>query len=206
MTDSRTLLLESIRIEEKDKKIKRLRTLTEAQWEALLEEAGRHGLVPLLFHTLKPYYPDPRIPAPIQEKMRRIYYSSAARNMKLYQQLEGIVRKFAREEIPVILLKGAHLAMFVYDNLALRPMIDVDLLVKREDLEKVNLILIDDGYRTVDEDFRPQSKIISLESYSKSNWLIVEIHFHLFIYPYFERIDITELWKRAERKTIYKED
>ena len=64
--------------------------------------------------------------------MRSIYYNSAARNMRLYKQLENFLDKFATEKIPVIMLKGAHLAWTVYPNMALRPMADVDLLVRNE--------------------------------------------------------------------------
>jgi hypothetical protein len=83
MEEGRALLLAVIRQEEEAEKIARLRGLSAEEWEALLAEAGSHGLTPLLFHNLKAYYPDPQIPLQIQERMKSIYYNSAARNMRL---------------------------------------------------------------------------------------------------------------------------
>jgi hypothetical protein len=205
MADGRALLLAAIRLEAEAEKIARLRGFSEEEWEALLEEAGRHGLVPLLFHSLKTYYPDPQIPPQIQERLRSIYYSSAARNMKLYQQLEGVVRKFARENIQVILLKGAHLAMFVYDNMALRPMVDIDLLLKPLDLEKVHKILIMDGYSTATEKISLDPEIKHLPPYWKRGGIsgfLLEVHVNITSPPIMEQSDMNALWARVEKASI----
>lgn len=198
MADGRTLLLAAIRQEEEAEKINRLRGFSEEEWEALLKAAERHGLVPLLFYYIKPYYPDPCIPNTVQEKMRRIYYSSAARNIKLYQQLEGIVKQFAQAGISVILLKGAHLAMFVYDNMALRPMADVDLLVREEDFQNLHNLLLAEGYRPAGEVSWPQG----LPSYTKKDHLLIEIHAFLKSLPDKEDVNVNLLFARAEKVTL----
>jgi hypothetical protein len=66
--------------------------------------------------------------------------------MVLYRQLKEILIEFNKNNIPVILLKGAHLAQFVYGNIALRLMSDIDLLVKKEDLGCACAIIIKYGY------------------------------------------------------------
>jgi hypothetical protein len=59
--------------------------------------------------------------------------------MLLYQELQTVLKtfKFRAASIAVIALKGAFLAELVYENIGLRAIGDVDLLVKKEDLEKV---------------------------------------------------------------------
>ncbi|MCP4365035.1 MAG: nucleotidyltransferase family protein [Planctomycetes bacterium] len=53
--------------------------------------------------------------------------------------------------MPVILLKGAHLAQVVYSNIALRPMGDIDILVKKNDLPKAKELLLELGYTPIKE-------------------------------------------------------
>ena len=83
----------------------------------------------------------------IQDELSRDYYSNAARNIIIYEKLKDVLRAFKEKGIEVILLKGAALAETVYPSIALRPMVDVDLLVQEEDLAKVDEKLRQLGYK-----------------------------------------------------------
>ena len=172
---------------------KQLSELNEEEWNVLLGTARRQKLGPILFHCLKPYYSSTYIPICYQDQIRNEYFNSATRNMRLYSQLEDILKKFANEDIPVILLKGAHLAKYIYENIAFRPMVDIDLMIKQDDLEKAHRLLIEDGYRTsekLEEELPP---------YEKKGKIPVEIHSHLKILPNEGNVDIASLWARAEK-------
>jgi hypothetical protein len=197
MEEGRALLLAVIRQEEEAEKIARLRGLSAEEWEALLVTARRFAVEPVLFHQLKPHYPDPQIPIHLQDRLRSVFYNSAARNMRLFRQLEQILNIFAGEGVSVILLKGAHLASCIYDNLALRPMIDIDLLVKKGDLQRAHQLLIDDGYSTAGDSLVFSHKHLS--TYSKQNAIYLEIHFNVAKPPVSDRFNIDELWDRAQR-------
>ena len=71
---------------------------------------------------------------------------TGARNTLLYQDLGLVLQAFQHDKIPVIVLKGAHLAALVYRHIALRPMSDIDLLVHRSDLERAVAKLHDLGF------------------------------------------------------------
>jgi len=200
MTDGKNLLLACLWQESEKLKISRLRGLSEEEWEILLAEASRHGLVPFIFKTVKPYYPDPHIQIHFQDKMRRVYYQSAARNMRLFRQLGKVLKKFSIAGIPAIVLKGAHLAGYVYDNIALRPMYDIDLLIMEEDLGSVHRLLIKDGYSNAKEGNPSYSK--HLAPYEKKDHIPLEIHFHIADPPLAERIDLSALWKRSEKRFL----
>jgi len=51
------------------------------------------------------------------------------RNKRILQELGEILALFQPHNIPVIVLKGACLAHTVYQNIGLRVMLDLDLLV-----------------------------------------------------------------------------
>ncbi len=189
MLDSKSLLLTFLRNSNEEEVINQLRGLSEDQWEALLATAARHWLGPVLFNILKPYYSGTNIPPYYQEQLRRIYLNAAARNVRLYNQLEEVVKKLNKNGIPVMLLKGSHLAKYVYGNIALRPMGDIDLMVKQVDLETVHNFFLQDGYSVLEEPW----------NYQKNNGIPVEIHPHIKRLPREERVSIQGLWARGDK-------
>lgn len=122
-----------------------LQTIPAADWDEIFELAKHHGLAPNLFHALKPHKEALEMPEEIFAELQRIYFTAAARNTRLYGELERLLQGFNREKIPVGLLKGVHLAEAVYGNIALRSMADIDLLVKESDLEQADKLLLAQG-------------------------------------------------------------
>jgi hypothetical protein len=61
--------------------------------------------------------------------------ASSIRNLRMMHLLERIAGKFNELEIPLMVLKGAALNLTVYDGPEQRPMADLDLMVRVEDLE-----------------------------------------------------------------------
>jgi Uncharacterised nucleotidyltransferase len=66
--------------------------------------------------------------------LKALYCATAIRNTLLYRELEALLRALRTLGAPVIALKGAALADTVYQDRALRPMSDVDLMVRKEQL------------------------------------------------------------------------
>ncbi len=179
-------------------KLPRLKALNRDDWQAVLDAAICYTLAPALFHALNPLHPFLSIDSFMWEKMRGLYHASAARNMRLYRELGNIVRSCNEQAIPVIFLKGAHLAEFVYPNIALRPMSDVDLLVKTDDLARVHRLLIRSGYRC---DEQNPGKC-HLSPYRKPDGPVIEIHFNIVSAPVSRRFEIADLWKRARPASL----
>src|SRR5262245_60284423 len=101
------------------------RALT-ADWEVLrgFIEAERVG--PLLYRTLGR---QGLLEPAIEEALRWEHRRAALHNRLLLRALAACLRAFAAADVPVIVLKGAALAEQIYGEVALRPMIDVDLLI-----------------------------------------------------------------------------
>jgi Uncharacterised nucleotidyltransferase len=106
-------------------------TLAVAEWERLIALALRHKVAPVVYVRLKGHGLTPTPKA--AERLRQIHLASATRNLRLFQELGNILSALQAANLPVIPLKGACLAETVYGNIALRPMGDVDLLVKPDD-------------------------------------------------------------------------
>jgi len=66
------------------------------------------------------------------------YYLSATKNTLIFEELGKVLGLFNQSKLQIIVMKGAALAETIYGNPALRPMSDVDLLVKNEDLYQID--------------------------------------------------------------------
>ena len=119
--------------------------LSEADWAELLQQSARHGVAPFFYHRLRTLHPDIPVPPGVMEGLRQAYLTNTARNMRLYGNLGKVLEVLRRGHIPVIALKGAHLAELVYGNRALRIMNDLDLLVKQDDVMRVDALLLEMG-------------------------------------------------------------
>ena len=106
-------------------------------WDYTVESSTRHGISPLLYWNLSKIDKGKDVPEEVMAKLKRLYYENAARNRLLYDELSKILKVFKDAGIDVIVLKGAFLAETIYKNISLRPMGDIDLLIKKEDLHKV---------------------------------------------------------------------
>jgi len=105
--------------------------LADVNWPLLLALSRQHRLGGLLCEGVRRLNLKNRVPAPVWESLQMGYYSNLAHNLVLFRHGEEIIERSARLGLPVILLKGAALAGTLYGNVALRPMADLDLLVRR---------------------------------------------------------------------------
>ncbi|WP_424358771.1 nucleotidyltransferase domain-containing protein [Methanocella sp. MCL-LM] len=115
-------------------------------WEYIVQTAIQNNLVPLLYHNLKTFKFH-CVPSALREKLHDLYYLNVKRNITLFGELGKLLKAFNGSGIPVIPFKGAFLAEKVYANIALRPMEDLDLLIKTEDYYRVKDLLASLGYK-----------------------------------------------------------
>ena len=178
-------------------------------WERFLTFARKHGVAPVLYLSLK-NLPDSSCLEHLNE-LRSIYRTEAQNGLLLFNGLGKVLKALDEAKIPVIVLKGACLAEAVYGNIALRSMSDVDLLVKKDDLEKTVQVLKCCGYAG-SYDFQVEKEIaVSVNHHLPPlvgpDKLQLEIHWTLFDYTYFEARDqdeeqVVETWQRAQPAAI----
>lgn len=166
------------------------------EWRAVIELARRHGVPLLLYHRLKPLRI--ALPLDVSGALRRASLRAAVRNLAMYRELGVILSRLRERGIPVIVLKGAQLAAAVYENIALRTMIDLDLLVKSDDLLRVEQELLALGCEP-----RDRNRVIANDNHHfLYTWpqlrLVVEVHWTILAAEYPCQIDIAGLWARAQ--------
>ncbi len=106
---------------------------TPPDWPELTILATELGFAPLLYDALR-RTPDADISEDTLAELRKSYYDTAGHNLIVLRELVAIIKSLAAQNITVVVLKGAALILDVYERVAHRPMVDLDLLIRFDDL------------------------------------------------------------------------
>jgi hypothetical protein len=133
-------------------------------WKALKEKACAEGVAGILYHRLK----NKNIPPSTLSQLRHHYQSVVAQNLIVLDTLKKLEHALGKERIEAMTLKGASLLEHNYPSLGMRPMSDLDLMVRPEKYEQFISLLQGLGYE-------PDSMIPHYFHKDKS---IIDVHIH----------------------------
>ncbi len=114
-------------------------------WAYLVTLAGYHGVQPLLYCHLRGL-DDRLLSEPHMTWLRGIVGARSAHSLVLIQELRRLAGVLEEERLPALAVKGAVLAESVYGGVAVRPFVDIDLVIRREDFVRLERLLERDGY------------------------------------------------------------
>lgn len=118
--------------------------IAEQDWPRVTEMAHRHGLEPMLWWTLR--QTGQEAPSRVWGSLeRRALASTLGYAIQAHSQQE-INAALTKAGIPALWLKGAALALTIYPDPALRPMIDLDVLVPVDQCAEALRLLQGLGY------------------------------------------------------------
>jgi hypothetical protein len=178
------------------------RSLTH-DWSAVVALADKHGLTPLLYQRLKQNDAQASVLPDAWERIRQVYVASSVRSMCLQRELWTVLQRLRNSGVAVIVLKGAYLAEVVYGDVALRPMCDVDLLVRKADLGRAQAALLDmGGEHQQFEDIESRCRRNPHLPQVHIRDLAVEVHWTIVSPLGPVRVDSAGLWDRARPATI----
>ncbi len=177
------LLIYSIQAGHNEHKLDRVKKLLihPLDWEEVLETAKWHRVEPLLYYNLMDLPEAKIIPTDFMEHIKKSFYSNMVTNINLYSELERLLGVFNKSGINVILLKGSVLGRTVYDNDSIRPLSDIDIMVKIIDIEKADKTLSENGYvfneKSSREWFRENNYNFQFTHPVKN--IMIELHWHI---------------------------
>lgn len=182
-------------------------------WEYILKNALENGTSCLLYKNLKQINEDILVPEWVIKKLEDVYFAITAENIFLLDELGKALKKFNQEGIPAIVLKGAALLENIYQDIGLRKMRDIDILVKKEQLDKIDKSLKQLGYSSVynwaDYIKAAPSQYLNSICYIKKQGkmpVILHLHWHIInaVAPFYlyGAIDIDRFWNRAIKAAI----
>jgi hypothetical protein len=178
-----------------------VRDLSPQAWDETLAIALRHGVAPLLHRALQSGGALAGLPDYVRARLEEERRATALVNLRNLGQFWRIARALRERKIPLIALKGLHVAELVYRDISLRPMSDLDILVPRSQLEQAVATLhgLDYGF---DEDVSSAANAmldtkcnVGLAHRHMDVWL--EVHWSLSEPPERYTAALEDIWRSA---------
>lgn len=172
-------------------------------WDQIIAQAYSHRMLPLIYYSINEIH-KPKVPEAILNLLKDFCRVNLIKNMRLWEEFCRIQDALKKAGVKVIPLKGIILSETLYHNLGLRPMADIDILVKVSDLACAKNALISLGYK------------ISLQGLTENYWkdyhchyrfrdpfkeTFIEIHW-AFAPPRPNKINLDEVWIRSKIQCI----
>lgn len=166
-------------------------------WTTVGELAKQNAVSQLFYQRINDMRID--IPDDLQSQLKNAFIWNVARNLLIAREISELMRCFQQKNIPVMLLKGIYLSEFVYANIGLRTMTDIDLLIPKEKVEKAIEVAQSNGFLP-DRPYLPDADGI-LHYHAPpmaKEGLAIELHWSLTRSSILPGIDTTGLWNRAQ--------
>lgn len=168
----------------------------------LFDFSRKHNIHVLIYTLLRKN--KTAIPDDISAEMEKIYHAACAGDFRRKEQLKEIIRIFNENSIDHIVLKGAHLVNFLYDNSFTRLTADIDILVKDETSTKAYKLLIENGYKSFissEEECEKHKKSFNQHypQLHKGGCLPVELHTYL---SESYEVNLNRIWERSSTLNI----
>lgn len=171
-------------------------------WQVLKKVVRVHGVGPLLHLRLEKAE---WLPVEMRLWLAEQHRYNRDRAARFHTDLQAILSAFGRHKMAVMPLKGSLLSMLYYPDAALRPMADLDFLVRPADRRAAESLLEQLGYKRLSANWkhtewgRPGNlEVVSREFEHPDNPRKIDLHVSVSEMLGGPRIDITaQLWQRA---------
>lgn len=176
--------------------------LDASAWTELIAGAERNRLTGLLLAAVTdcalPATPDQR------RQAQAVHRAKLMRVLALEQELVTIVDRLATVRIGCRILKGSAVAHLDYRDPGLRSFIDMDVLVRADDIDRTVATLSAAGFKRTLAEPRPGFD----RRYDKGLTMItpsgfeLDLHRTLVLGPWGMRVDLAGLWEEGEECTV----
>jgi len=171
-------------------------------WNTFLQNAKQNRLAPVVYSVFSESTLSEQIPESILLELQKHYYKSLSKNTILYNEFERQLEKWNELKIPVVALKGIFLAENVYSNIAIRPLSDIDVFVRKIDTKNCANILLSNGYKwdtsLIKSEFILAEKDLKHLPMLHKDGIGFEIHSSLIITSDTFHIPLDDFWKNTQ--------
>jgi hypothetical protein len=169
-------------------------------WDRFLGMAERHRLLPLCARHLNRHAAG-QVPPEVLLAMRRYAEQNVGRSLLLTGELRTLLRRFEEIGVPALAYKGPVLAQELYGSVALRDVLDLDILVTKQDALRARDVLLERGYRTAGPagagwDSYLLGSGCNFPLVQEATGFVVELHWTP--EPCLPSREVAELWQRLE--------
>ncbi|MGH0680485.1 nucleotidyltransferase domain-containing protein [Bacillus luti] len=173
-------------------------------WDTFLTLAIHHRVYAYIYPKLK-LLSSEDVPSHVTQTLQKYYKMNTFQMLYLSGEIERIGKLFHENNIRLLFLKGPVLAVDLYKDISFRTSSDIDLIVSLSNLQKVEQILINDGYikddyfSTVLNDWKWRHHHMSY--FHPKKRIKLEVHWRLNPGPSQEPT-FDELWERRRSSSL----
>lgn len=144
-----------------------------SEWPEVFEQSKAQAVLPMTLFGATNF--QKQIPSDLYAKWRNAVLSSAMRNEKLMRAQDKLLSLMANTGIPCIILKGSSLSVN-YPKSEMRPLGDIDMLIRPEDVEKARSLLRENGFNDPETNHP-----FHIDFYG--NGIVLELHYAVSTFP-----------------------
>ena len=173
-------------------------------WERFKQHIIYHELTPFAYLALKTY--NSFLPPDLTEFLKKNYYYTLLRCQRLWQEFLRIAMAFEQARITLLPIKGLALLKDIYTDKPARPIVDIDLLVREDDLQRAEAIIYDLGYKKAlcglqEQYWRRRQSHIAFYKKENGKLSLIEVHWSL-DFKRKNRDILPELWARIREVNV----
>ena len=179
--------------------IEKLLIQTNHNIQSLIVLAYKHAVLPLLYKTLKMYFPK----HPIIDILNPHYMNIVQINMLMSTELIKCVDLLHTEKIRLLCIKGPVLSKLIYGDISLRQYGDLDILIQKSHREKVISLLKKHDFNpeimlkpNTQKVFFDAVNVLGFQSPKKN--VLIEIHWELLAKNYAIHWEGSSLWEQTQ--------
>jgi len=119
-------------------------------WEAFIHKAEKEGCTGVIYHNISRHQSRHNIPSAVLHQLEQEYLTNTGRNLLMDSELSMICQQFDAQELPALTVRGVVFFDRIYPEIGMRPLIDMDFVVHRNDFDRARRILNDLGFQCHD--------------------------------------------------------
>ena len=152
-------------------------------WPKFFNLAHQHGVLPLVYQTLKSHRIN--IPQPAIAMLTQLHTQHVMHHMQMVAELQKIIKVFENANIKLVAIKGPILSMIAYGDVLSRQYLDLDFLVSEANISSAAILLESEGY-IFDKptEFLHNNALLragkDVSCYNPKNGVKIELHWRLF--------------------------
>jgi len=160
------------------------------------DRASHHGVEALIYGVAESKRELDSWPERIREELLKASRSAAAQDMLRAHTLEKILTELGQQGIRVLIIKGAALAITLYEHSRLRTRSDTDLFIHFGDIERIRSSLLNLGLEILTPVYKNHQFVCAKKTTHGS--LHFDIHWRIQNAPQFARvISFDEAWAKS---------
>lgn len=171
-------------------------------WDYFFLLARRHAVLSLVYKQLQKYAAD-LVPPTKLKKWRQEHLENAARNVLLAAELCRLINLLGEHDVEAIPYKGPSLSIYAYGDLSLRRFVDLDVMVRKQDVLKARALLLEQDYAPAKNLTVDQQKLLlgtqhNMQFTREGGKMIVELHWEVASHLFASSVSADELWQQLE--------